>query len=43
MGYRRVDEEFRQEMERNKMLEDALNNAKSAIVAKSILPFQYVP
>lgn len=35
MGYRRVDEEIRREMEQKQLLKDALNNAKLAIVAKN--------
>lgn len=35
LGYRRMDEEIRQEMEQNQMLEDALDNANLAISAKN--------
>lgn len=35
MGYRRVDVEVRREMEQKQMLEDALNKANLAIVAKN--------
>lgn len=35
LGYRRVDEEIRKEMEQNQILEDALENAKLAINAKN--------
>lgn len=35
MGYRRVDEEFRREMEQKQMLEEALANANLAMVAKN--------
>lgn len=35
MGYRRVDEEIRREMEQKQLLKDALSNAKLAIVAKN--------
>lgn len=35
MGYRRVDEEIRQEMEQKQMFEEALNNANLAITAKN--------
>lgn len=34
MGYRSIDAEIRREMEQNSLLEDALNHAKSAILAK---------
>jgi len=34
MGYRRVDEEIRYEMEHQQMLEEALNNVKHAMAAK---------
>ncbi len=35
MGYRRVDVEIRREMEQNQILEDALNTANLAIIAKN--------
>ncbi|MDE6616220.1 MAG: response regulator [Lachnospiraceae bacterium] len=35
MGYRRVDEELRSEMEQKQILEEALNNADLAITAKN--------
>ncbi len=35
MGYRRVDEEVRREMEQKQILEEALHNANLAIVAKN--------
>lgn len=35
MGYRRVDEEIRREMEQKQILEEALHNAKLAITAKN--------
>ena len=35
MGYRKVDEEIRREMEQNQVLEEALNNANLAIIAKN--------
>ncbi|MCI8623695.1 MAG: response regulator [Provencibacterium sp.] len=35
LGHRRIDEEFRREMEQKQMLEEALNNANLAIVAKN--------
>lgn len=35
MGYRRVDEEVQREIEQKQMLEEALNNANLAIVAKN--------
>lgn len=35
MGYRRVDEELRREMEQKQILEEALNNADLAITAKN--------
>lgn len=35
MGYRRVDDEIRREMEQKQMLEEALNSANLAIVAKN--------
>lgn len=35
LGYRRVDEEIRREMEQKQLLEEALNNAKLAITAKN--------
>ncbi len=35
MGYRRVDDEIRREMEQKQLLEEALNSAKLAIVAKN--------
>ncbi len=35
MGYRRVDEEIRREMEQKQLLKEALNNARLAIVAKN--------
>ena len=35
LGYRRVDEEIRKEMEQKQILEDALENAKLAINAKN--------
>ena len=35
MGCRRVDEELQQELEQKHLLEDALHNAKSSIVAKN--------
>jgi PAS domain S-box-containing protein len=35
MGYRRVDEEIRREMEQKQILEEALDNAKLAIIAKN--------
>lgn len=35
MGYRRVDEEVRQEIEQKQILENALNNANLAITAKN--------
>lgn len=35
MGYRRIDEEVLRDMEQKKMLEEALNNANLAIVAKN--------
>lgn len=35
MGYRRIDEEILHEMEQKEALEEALQNAKSAIVAKN--------
>lgn len=35
MGYRRVDEEVRREMEQKQIFEDALNNANLAITAKN--------
>lgn len=42
LGYRRVDDEVRREMEQKQLLKEALNNAKLAITAKNIL-IQYVP
>lgn len=35
LGYHRVDEEIRHEIEQNQLLEEALNNANLAIVAKN--------
>ena len=35
LGYRRVDEELRQEIEQTQMLEDALHSANLAIIAKN--------
>lgn len=35
MGYRRVDEEIRREMEQKQMLEEALNNRNLAIIARN--------
>lgn len=35
MGYRRVDDEIRREMEQKRLLEEALNNANLAITAKN--------
>ena len=36
LGYRRVDDEVRREMEQKQLLKEALNNAKLAITAKNI-------
>lgn len=35
LGYRRVDEEFRRELEQKQVLEEALSNANLAIIAKN--------